>query len=62
MIAKESRSALKTIGQDYTGVIPKRELFSLAKEFQHLRVPEVVKLLKDDNHGHRLGAAYIFRS
>lgn len=59
MIAKESRSALKTIGQDYTGVIPKRELFSLAKEFQHLRVPEVVKLLKDDNHGHRLGAVSI---
>jgi len=59
MNAKEFIDTLKIIGQDYSGEIPKREIFSLAKEFQHMPVPEVVKLLEDKNDNHRLGAVSI---
>jgi len=59
MTAKEFISTLKIIGQDYLKSIPKREIFSLAKEFQRTPVIEVVKLLKSKNHDHRLGAVSI---
>jgi 3-methyladenine DNA glycosylase AlkD len=59
MTAKEFIETLKIIGQDYSGEIPKRELFSLAKEYQQIPVFEVVKLLKDKNDNHRLGAVSI---
>ena len=59
MKAKEFIETLKIIGQDYSGEIPKREIFSLAKEYQQMPVFEVVKLLKDKNDNHRLGAVSI---
>lgn len=59
MTAQEFIVTLKIIGQDYLGVIPKREIFSLAKEFQYAPVIEVVKLLKSENCDHRLGAVSI---
>ncbi|CAM3330990.1 DNA alkylation repair protein [Aequorivita lipolytica] len=59
MNAKEFIETLKIIGQDYSGEIPKREIFSLAKEYQQIPVFEVVKLLKDKNDNHRLGAVSI---
>ncbi len=59
MTAKEFIETLKIIGQDYSGKIPKRELFSLAKEYEQLPVAEVIKLLKDENDDHRLGAVSI---
>ncbi|MGJ8685155.1 MAG: DNA alkylation repair protein [Nonlabens sp.] len=59
MTAKEFKETLKIIGQDYPGEIPKRELFSLAKEYQQMPVAEVVNLLQDNNDNHRLGAVSI---
>ncbi|MEP3836007.1 MAG: DNA alkylation repair protein [Algibacter sp.] len=59
MTAKEFIETLEIIGQDYSGEIPKREIFSLAKEYQQIPVIEVVKLLKDKNENHRLGAVSI---
>ena len=59
MRAKEFVDTLKIIGQEYPGNIPKKELFSLAKEFQFMPVEEVVKLLRDENFDHRLGAVSI---
>jgi len=59
MTAKEFIETLKIISQEYLGDIPKREIFSLAKEYQHIPVLEVVKLLKDENCNHRLGAVSI---
>ncbi len=59
MTAKEFITTLKLIEQEYPGAIPKREIFSLAKEFQNTPVKEVVKLLKDPNHNHRIGAISI---
>ena len=59
MTAKEFIGILITIAQEYSGNIPKREIFSLAKEFQSMPVIEVVKLLKVDNYDHRLGAISI---
>ncbi len=59
MSAKEFIASLRIISQDYSGEIPKREIFSLAKEFQLIPVQEVVKLLKDENYDHRLGAVSI---
>jgi 3-methyladenine DNA glycosylase AlkD len=59
MNAKEFIETLEIIGQDYSGVIPKKEIFSLAKEYQYIPVPEVVKLLKDTSDNHRLGAVSI---
>jgi 3-methyladenine DNA glycosylase AlkD len=59
MTAKEFIETLKMIGQDYSGEIPKREIFSLAKEYQKIPILEVVKLLKDENENHRLGAVSI---
>ncbi|RAJ12950.1 DNA alkylation repair protein [Olleya aquimaris] len=59
MTAKAFIETLNMIAQDFKGAIPKRELFSLAKEFQYTPVSEVVILLKDNNHDHRLGAVSI---
>jgi 3-methyladenine DNA glycosylase AlkD len=59
MTAKEFIETLKIIGQDYSGEIPKREIFSLAKDYQQIPVNEVIKLLKDKNDNHRLGAVSI---
>ncbi|GGG35648.1 DNA alkylation repair protein [Bizionia arctica] len=59
MTAKEFIETLKIIGQDYSEGIPKREIFLLAKEYQQIPVFEVVKLLKDKNENHRLGAVSI---
>lgn len=59
MTAKEFKETLKIISQDYSGEIPKREIFSLAKKYQQIPVFEVVKLLKDKNENHRLGAVSI---
>ncbi|TYC07793.1 DNA alkylation repair protein [Bizionia gelidisalsuginis] len=59
MNAKEFIETLKIIGQDYSGEIPKREIFSLAKAYQQMPVFEVVNLLKDKDDNHRLGAVSI---
>ncbi len=59
MTAKDFIESLKIISLDYSGAIPKRELFSLAKEFQYIPVPEVVKLLQNKNNDYRLGAVSI---
>jgi len=59
MTAKEFIETLKIIGQDYSGEIPKREIFSLAKEYQQMPVFEVIKLLKNEIENHRLGAISI---
>jgi 3-methyladenine DNA glycosylase AlkD len=59
MTAKEFIATLEMIGQEYLKEIPKREIFALAKEFQNIPVIEVVKLLKDKNYNHRLGAVSI---
>ncbi|MGA8853410.1 MAG: DNA alkylation repair protein [Christiangramia sp.] len=59
MKAKEFIETLKIIGQDYAGGIPKREIFSLAKEYEQIPIDEVIKLLKDKNDNHRLGAVSI---
>ena len=59
MTAIEFIDTLKIISQEYSGGIPKREIFSLAKEFQYMPVLEVVKLLEDKNYDHRLGAVSI---
>ena len=59
MTAKEFIETLKIIGQDYSGEIPKREIFSLAKEYQQMPVFEVIKLLKNKIENHRLGAISI---
>jgi 3-methyladenine DNA glycosylase AlkD len=59
MTAKVFITTLELISQDYLGGIPKREIFSLSKEFQNSPVLEVVKLLKDKNHNHRIGAVSI---
>lgn len=59
MTAKEFIQTLKIINQDYLGEIPKRELFSLAKEYQQMPINEVVKLLQDKKDNHRLGAVSI---
>lgn len=47
------------IGQDYSEAIPKREIFSLAKEFQYIPVIEAIRLLQDKNEDYRLGAVSI---
>jgi len=59
MTAKEFITTLKILSQDYSGEIPKREIFALAKGYQQMPVLEVVKLLKDKNRDHRLGAVSI---
>lgn len=59
MTAREFKTALKLIGHEYPGEIPKREIFSLAREFELMPVREVVNLLKDKNDDHRLGAVSI---
>ncbi|QOD61318.1 DNA alkylation repair protein [Polaribacter haliotis] len=56
MTAKKFKDSLEIIAQDYTKSIPKRELFSLAKEFIRMPVKEVVELLKSKNEDHKLGA------
>lgn len=59
MNANEFIETLKIISQEYSKEIPKREIFSLAKEYQQIPVFEVIKLLKDKNDNHRLGAVSI---
>lgn len=59
MTAKEYIKALKVISKDYSGGIPKREIFTLAKEYQQMPVIEVIKLLRDESEDHRLGAVSI---
>ena len=59
MTAIEFIDTLNIISHEYSGAIPKRVIFSLAKEFQFMPVSEVVKLLKDKNYDHRLGAVSI---
>lgn len=59
MTAKEFSSTLKIIGLDYSGAIPKREIFALAKEFQLMPVEEVIFLIQDSDNDHRLGAISI---
>lgn len=59
MTAKEFIATLNIIAQEYAKSIPKREIFSLAKEFQYISVKEVVKLLKLENEDYKLGAVAI---
>jgi 3-methyladenine DNA glycosylase AlkD len=59
MKAEKFIDTLKVISQEYSKGIPKREIFSLAKEFQSMAVDEVVKLLQDESNDHRLGAISI---
>jgi 3-methyladenine DNA glycosylase AlkD len=59
MTAKEFIDTLTIIGQEYPAAIPKKEIFFLAREFQYMQVSEVVKLLKEENYDHRLGAVSI---
>ena len=59
MTAKEFIDTLNIIKLEHPREIPKREIFSLAKEFQYMPVPQVVKLLKDKKYDHRLGAVSI---
>lgn len=59
MTSKEFITTLEMIGQEYLKEIPKREIFSLAKEFQRMPVLEVIKLLKDEHYNHRIGAVSI---
>jgi len=59
MTAKEFIATLKIISHNYPREIPKREIFSLAKEYQYMPVPEVIKLLQDEYHDHRLSAVSI---
>ncbi|RIJ34220.1 DNA alkylation repair protein [Pontibacter oryzae] len=59
MTATEFIETLKMISQEYPKAIPKREIFSLAKEFQYMTVLEVVKLIKNKDADCRLGAVSI---
>jgi len=59
MTAKEFIETLKKISQEYSGDLPKREIFALAKQYQQMPLLEVVTLLKDNNDNHRLGAVSI---
>jgi 3-methyladenine DNA glycosylase AlkD len=59
MTAQEFIDTVKIISHEYTKGLPKRELFSLAKEFQYMAINEVIKLLRDENKDHRLGAVSI---
>ena len=59
MTAIEFIDTLKIIRQEYSRGIPKREIFSLAKEFQYMPGVEVIKLLKGEGNNHGLGAVSI---
>lgn len=59
MTAIEFIETLEMIRQEYSVGIPKREIFSLAKEFQNMPVIEVVRLLENKSSDHRLGAVSI---
>jgi Iap family predicted aminopeptidase len=59
MTAKEFIDTLEIIGHEYAKSIPKREIFSLAKEFRYMAVNEVIKLLKAKSNDHRLAAVSI---
>ena len=59
MTAKEFIATLKMISHEHLGAIPKREIFSLAKEFLQMQVQEVIKLLCHENYDHRMGAISI---
>lgn len=59
MTAQEYITTLEIISHEYSGAIPKRELFSLSKEFQLMPVKEVIKLLRDECYDHRISAVSI---
>lgn len=59
MTSTQFIDTLDMISQEYLGNIPKKEIFALAKEFQYMPVKEVIKLLKNENNDHRLGAVSI---
>lgn len=59
LTAVEFVNALDVIRRGYLKEVPKREIFSLAKEFQYMPVNEVVKLLQNENGDLRLGAVAI---
>jgi len=59
MTDQEFVDTLKIISQEYPKGIPKREIFSLAKEFRYMAVNEVIKLLRGQSNDHRLGAVSI---
>lgn len=59
MLAEDFIEALKIINQDFTGSVPKREIFSLAKKCQLMPVNEVVKLLHENHNDLKLGAVSI---
>ena len=59
MTAKKFIDTLEIIRQEYSTATPKREIFSLAKEFQDMAIHEVITLLKNESNDHRLGAVSI---
>ncbi|MGB5418962.1 DNA alkylation repair protein [Algibacter sp.] len=59
MTGNDFIESLKIVSLDYSGAIPKRELFALAKVFQDIPVPEVIKLLQNKKSDYRLGAISI---
>ncbi|MFZ1704682.1 MAG: DNA alkylation repair protein [Saprospiraceae bacterium] len=59
MTAKEFQDTFAIVKQEYTGNIPKREIFSLAKVYMNMPIPEVVKLLKNKDYLLRLSAVSI---
>lgn len=59
MTAEEFISTFNAIRQEYPKSIPKKEIFSLAKEFILMEIPEVIMLLRENNDDLRLGAVSI---
>jgi len=59
MTAKDFIETLDSICKDYDGALPKREIFSLAKECMLMPLKEVTTLLRNDNYNSRLGAISI---
>ena len=57
--AKAFIETLEIIAQEYQGSLPKRDVFALAKEFQHMPINEVIKLLQNENYDYRIGAVSI---
>jgi len=53
------KEILNKLRLNYSGKIPKRELFSLAKEFQEIPVKDVVYLLQAENEDQRMLAISI---
>lgn len=59
MTAKEFIDTLSIIDQEYPKGIPMKEIFSLAKAYQAMTVPEVIELLRKEEYNLRLGAVSI---